>query len=67
VIKFNKDQLRQLAEFSSNLSILFFGSSIGPIFYPIEKIDPFMVVLGVALTMGCLIESMLLLKGNKKE
>ena len=64
MVRLNDKQLKQLAEFSSNLSILFFGSSIGPIFYPLEKVDPFMVILGLVLTVGCIVESMLLLMGK---
>lgn len=63
--KLNDEQLKQLAEFTSNASILFLGTSVGPVLTPIGRADPFMVILGLVLTVASLSISMLLLKGYK--
>lgn len=65
MVKLNDNQLKQLAEFTSNLSILFLGSVVGPVFSPIENINSFMLLLGLVLTLLSLIVSMFLLKGTR--
>lgn len=63
--RLNDNQLKQLADFSSNLSILFLGSVVGPIFSPVENINSFMLLLGLVLTLLSLVVSIFLLKGTK--
>lgn len=62
MVKLNDEQLKQLAQFSSNLSIVFFATAVGPIF-SVDVVDPFMIVLGIGFTAGALILSLLILKG----
>lgn len=65
MVKLNEAQLKQLAEFTSSLSILFFGTVVGPIFVPVEQVSLYMVILGLVIALGSLGMSMLLLRGNK--
>ena len=65
--RLNSDQLKQLADFTSNLSLVFFTSVIAPTFSEVDNVNPFMIILGIALTFSALIISMFLLKGVKNE
>ena len=62
--KLNDNQLKQLADFTSNLGLVFFATAITPVFSEFDKVNPFMIVLGIALTISCLVGSMRLL--NKR-
>lgn len=66
MIRLNADQLKQFAEFMSNLGLAFFATAVGPpLFTPIDRIDPFMITLGLVLTLYCLIVSLFLLRERK--
>lgn len=41
--KLNRLQLKQLADFTSNLSLVFFATVVGPLFSISGAIDPFLV------------------------
>ena len=58
----NDNQLRQLADFMSNLGLVFFAVSITPLFSGIDTFNIFGVILGLVASMFCLVGSMLLLK-----
>lgn len=60
--KLNNNQLKQLAEFTTNLGLVFIASVVTPLFTNIDKIDILTVVLGIGLMLICLTASMLLLK-----
>ncbi len=62
MLRFNSNQAKRLSEHFSNLSVFFFATVIAPIFAPIEKRDPFMVISGLVLYLFCLGESLLIEK-----
>jgi hypothetical protein len=62
--KLNDNQLKQLADFTSNLSLVFFTTVIAPVFSEIDRVNPLMIVLGIGLTVSCILASMQML--NKK-
>lgn len=66
MMKFNENQLKQLAEFTANLGLAFFATVVIPTFVAIDKLNPFMIISGLVLTAGCLAGSLLLLKGDDK-
>lgn len=39
---FNKDQLKQLADFTSNLSLVFLATVFTPVFSTVEAVNPFL-------------------------
>lgn len=61
--KLNRDQVKQLAEFSSNLGLVFAASVISPLFSNrnIDMQDFLIVVLGLELTILSLVLSLFLL------
>jgi len=61
----NDSQLERLSEFMSNLGLVFFASATTPLFVDVDKVKPFILVLGVFLTVTCLVMSLFLLKGIK--
>ncbi|OGH19633.1 MAG: hypothetical protein A2868_04210 [Candidatus Levybacteria bacterium RIFCSPHIGHO2_01_FULL_40_15b] len=64
----NNSQLKQLAEFLSNLALLFFaGSIITPLFTEFNRPDPFTIVSGFISTLAFLTASMIILRGVKKD
>lgn len=63
----NNQQLEQLSGIAGNISVLFFGTVLAPIFTEIDKVNPLMIVLGSTLAVAFLLESLLLLKGEKHE
>jgi len=63
----NKPQLDRLSEFTANLGLVFLASVVTPLFTSIDKASLFIVGLGLTLTFGCVVVSLLLLKGVKNE
>lgn len=63
--KLNDNQLEQLAEFMSNLGLVFLATAITPVFSEVDKVNPFMIALGLLLTAGFLVASLLILGGDK--
>lgn len=64
--KLNDIQIKQLAEFTSNLSLVFFTTIVTQVFSGVDRVNVINVVLGLVISITCLIESLLLLKGSKK-
>lgn len=63
----NSAQLKQLAEFTSNLSLILLGSAvIAPIFANSPKIDPFVTAYSIVLSTALVILSIWILKGVKQ-
>lgn len=52
--KFNDDQLKQVAEFISNLGLVVIATVITPVFSNVAKIDPIMIISGLVLAAFCL-------------
>lgn len=68
MFELNDSQLKQLADFSSNLSLLLFGASlITPFFTNIDELNQYFVAGGLLLAIAFLIISMIILKGVKKD
>jgi hypothetical protein len=65
ILHLNKAQVKELAQISGNLSVLFVGSVITQAFTSVDGIDPQMVVLGVAIAGIFFTESLILLKEVK--
>ena len=63
--KLNDNQLKQVAEFLSNLSLVFFAVVVAPIFSKIDTVDPFGVILGLIAAMSCMCGSVLLLRDHR--
>lgn len=57
--------MKQLAETSGNLSIVFFGSVITQALPGVDSVNPRVVVLGISIGGLFLIESLILLKEIK--
>ena len=64
MLSLNEDQLKQLAEFSSNLGLVLFATVIAPLFSNIANIDLVMIVSGLALTSFCLFLSLFILRSR---
>ena len=62
MLKLNDNQLKQLADFVSNLGLVFIAVSITPLFSDIDRVNIFTVVLGVVASIVSLVGSMSLLK-----
>jgi hypothetical protein len=62
MFKLNDEQAKRLSEHYSNLSLFFLGTALTPIFVPVEKRDPTIIILGLLLYFFCLAESLLLSK-----
>lgn len=62
----NDSQLKQLAEFLSNLSVVFVGSVIVPLFGGIDKINLIGVTLGLGLAVLSLLVSVYILRRTVK-
>lgn len=68
MFEFNDLQLKQLAGFLSNLGLLFLGTStITPLFAGFDKANLFMIILGLASTITCLILSLIILRETKND
>lgn len=64
-VRLNNNQLKQLAEFTSNLGLIFAGSVIAPLFSEIDKISIVSVSLGIVLMLFSLVSSLILLRSKK--
>ena len=62
MIRLNNDQLKQLAEFTSNLSLVFIATVITPLFSKIDAISLPIVLLGLIAALISLRLSMWLLR-----
>ena len=67
MIRLNNSQLRQLAEFTSNLGLLFFATIVTQVFADVDKIDLLNVVLGLLASITALFLSLTILILNKRE
>lgn len=68
MIKLNNDQLKQLADFVSNLGLVFAASIITPLFSKnVDKIDLLSVVLGLLSSLTSLFLSLTILSLSKRE
>lgn len=65
--KLNENQLKQLADFTANLGLIFFATIIAPVFADIDKINLINVVLGLTAGITCLMGSLLLHVEVRKE
>lgn len=63
----NERQVKQMAEYASNVSILFLGSALAPVFSQVDNPSPFVIILGMLLAVGYFVISIKLLKGVKNE
>ena len=64
VVKLNENQLKQLAEFTSNLGLVFFATVVTPVAAGAGKINPFMITLGLILTILCLFLSLIIIRSK---
>jgi len=64
MIILNNEQLKRLSEVCANLSLFFFGTVITPAFTKVDRVDIFMVILGLGCCVIAMFLSLLLLKGN---
>ena len=64
--KLSNTQLKQLAEFTSNLGLVFLASVITPLFSNIDRVDIFNVLLGLSLGLIALAISLLLVRNVKQ-
>lgn len=58
----NDPQLKQLAEFMSNLGLVFFGLVVAPLFSTANQVNPNLLIGGLFLIAGCVTISLVLLK-----
>jgi len=58
--KLNREQIRQMAGFAMNLSLVFFGSVITPMFSGVDKVSVFAILWGVFLGLLGLLTSLVL-------
>ena len=63
--KLNDAQLRQLAEFTSNLSLVFLASVIAPLFSNIDSVNIFSVLLGLLAAVISLVISLFLVRKRR--
>ena len=61
-LQLNDKQLEKLSDFASNLSMIFFGATIVPVFN--GTFEPFVVVLNLLIGFVFLGESLLLIRGE---
>lgn len=66
MLTLNNNQLKQLAEFTSNMGIVFVGIVIAPLFSQAESVNIFTVLTGLGLMIICLITSLSLLRKVKR-
>lgn len=68
MLELNDAQIKQLADFSSNLSLIFIAATvIAPVFAGAEDTNLLAIILGLALSAAFLILSMWILKEKKYE
>jgi hypothetical protein len=61
-MKIRDGQLTQIADFTSNLSLVFFATVITPIFADIQEMNLLITVEGLSLSLVSLFVSMILLR-----
>ncbi len=61
-MKLNENQLKQLADFASNLSLVFFATAIAPIFTDPQNMNLLIIIVGFSLSLVSLFASMVLLR-----
>ena len=66
-LRVNKAQLKQIAQVSGNLSVLFFGFMIAPFVGNVDSVDYLVVVSCGLLSFAFFIESMIVLRGFKDD
>lgn len=66
MIRLNDEQLKQLAEFASNLSLIFVAIVVTPLFSKEVSVNIFNVLTGLTFMAVCLIISLFLLKRIKR-
>ncbi len=59
----NDSQLKQLAEFVSNLGLVFFGLVLTPLFSASNQVNFNLLIGGLFLIIGCVTMSLIILKG----
>lgn len=64
--KLNDNQLKQLAEFTANIGIVFVAVVISPLFSGTENVNIFNVLSGLGLAVVCLVTSLILLRRAKR-
>lgn len=62
--RLNQEQLKQLADFASNLSLVFLAGVVAPIFSNSRAIELLTILVGVSFGILCLISSLYILKGR---
>lgn len=65
MIKLNDDQLKQVAEFSSNLGLVVIATVITPAFSNIVNINSVMIISGLVIAGFCLFLSLFTLRNRK--
>ena len=63
-MKLTENQLKQLADFTSNLSLVFFASVLTPLFSNVDSINIFNVLWGTALGLLSIFSSLIILRGR---
>lgn len=58
----NQEQLKQLADFLSNLSLVFLTVLVVPVFFDLSKTNIFVLFLGLICTFLSLVSSLYILK-----
>lgn len=64
-MELNDVQLKQLAEFTSNLSLVFAASIIAPFFSGVDTFDLLLVLLGLTASFISLGISLMILRGKE--
>ena len=60
MVRLNDNQLKQLADFTSNLGLVFLATVITPLFTNVDKVNILAVVWAVGASIICLVGSLLL-------
>lgn len=61
-IRLNEAQLNQLSDIAGNLSVLFFGTVLTPVFTGVDRGNPIMLALGLVIGIAFLLQSLLFLE-----
>lgn len=57
-------QVKQIADFLSNLSLVFIAVILTPLFANLDNANPFLVVLGVTVAVICFSVSLVIVPGE---
>lgn len=66
MVKLNNDQLKQLAEFTSNLALLFAAIVVTPLFSDSRSVNLLSVLSGLIPAAFCLVSSLYILRRIRK-